>query len=131
MVLTPLPSPWMLSKVSLRWLCDGIPYLFPRIATLQHLYCQENLKIVLIKFKCYHLVLVDVDHDQIYSQSHYFGALRALSSGQGRVAEVARAREQRSPKGQGLLRKEGASTYAILSRNLLLSQFTRFLKGFQ
>ena len=48
-----------------------------------------------------------------------------------RVAEVARAREQRSPKGQGLLRKEGAPTYAILSpRNLVLSQFTRFLKGF-
>ena len=35
--------------------------------------------------------------------------------GVGRVAEVARAREQRSPKGQGLLRKEGPPTYAILS----------------
>ena len=38
-------------------------------------------------------------------------------------------REQRSPKGQGLLRKEGPPTYAILSRNLVLSQCTRFLKG--
>ena len=35
----------------------------------------------------------------------------------GRVADVARAREQRSPKGQGLLRKEGPPTYAILSQN--------------
>lgn len=30
-----------------------------------------NTCIVLIKFKCYYLV--DVDHDQIYFQSHYFG----------------------------------------------------------
>ena len=47
-----------------------------------------------------------------------------------RVAEVEGARERRSPKGQGLLRKEGPPTYAILSRNLVLSRFTRFLKGF-
>ena len=47
-----------------------------------------------------------------------------------RVADVARACERRSPKGQGLLRKEGPPTYAILSRNLVLSRFTRFLKGF-
>ena len=47
-----------------------------------------------------------------------------------RVAEVARAREQRSPKGQGLLRKEGPPTYAILSRNLVMSRFTHFLTGF-
>ena len=46
-----------------------------------------------------------------------------------RVAEVARACEQRSPKGQGLLRKEGPPTYAILSRNLELSRFTLLLKG--
>ena len=39
-------------------------------------------------------------------------------------------RERRSRKGQGLLRKEGPPTYAILSRNLVLSRFTRFLKGF-
>ena len=39
-------------------------------------------------------------------------------------------REQRSPKGQGLLRKEGPPTYAILSRNLVMSRFTHFLKGF-
>ena len=45
-----------------------------------------------------------------------------------RVADVARAREQRSPKGQGLLRKEGPPTYAILSQNLVLSQFMRFLR---
>ena len=53
-----------------------------------------------------------------------------LFKGHIRVAEVARAREQRSPKGQGLLRKEGPPTYAIVSRNLVLSRFTRFLKGF-
>ena len=47
-----------------------------------------------------------------------------------RVAHVARARERRSPKGQGLLRKEGPPTYAILSRNLVLSRFSHFLKGF-
>ena len=47
-----------------------------------------------------------------------------------RVAEVEGAQERRSPKGQGLLRKEGPPTYAILSQNLVLSRFTRFLKGF-
>ena len=48
-----------------------------------------------------------------------------------RVADVEGAQERRSTKGQGLLRKEGPPTYAILSRNLVLSQFTRFLKGFR
>ena len=43
---------------------------------------------------------------------------------------VARAHERRSPKSQALLRKEGPPTYAILSQNLVLSRFTRFLKGF-
>ena len=51
--------------------------------------------------------------------------------GQGRVADVARTRERRSPTGQGLLRQEGPPTYAILSRNSVLSRFTRFLKGFR
>ena len=35
-------------------------------------------------------------------------------------------REQRFPKGQGLLRKKGPPTYAILSRNLVLAPFTSF-----
>ena len=48
----------------------------------------------------------------------------------GRVAHVGGARERRSTKSQGLLRKEGPPTYAILSRNLVLSRFKRFLKGF-
>ena len=47
----------------------------------------------------------------------------------GRVADVEGPRDRRSPKGQGLLRKEGPPTYAILSRNLVLSRFTRFLNG--
>ena len=47
-----------------------------------------------------------------------------------RVADVEGAQERRSTKGQGLLRKEGPPTYAILSRNLVLSRFTPFLKGF-
>ena len=47
-----------------------------------------------------------------------------------RVADVEGAQERRSTKGQGLLRKEGPPTYAILSRNSVLSRFTRFLKGF-
>ena len=47
-----------------------------------------------------------------------------------RVADVGGAQERRSTKGQGLLRKEGPPTYAILSRNLILSRFTHFLKGF-
>ena len=38
--------------------------------------------------------------------------------------------DQRSPEGQGLLRKEGPPTYAILSQRLVLSQFARFLKCF-
>ena len=46
------------------------------------------------------------------------------------MADVEGARERRSTKGQGLLRKEGPPTYAILSQNLVLSRFTRFLKGF-
>ena len=49
---------------------------------------------------------------------------------QCRVADVEGAQERRSTKGQGLLRKEGPPTYAILSRNLVLSRFTPFLKGF-
>ena len=47
-----------------------------------------------------------------------------------RVADVERPRDQRFLKVQGLLRKEGPPTYVILSRNLVLSRFTRFLKGF-
>ena len=47
-----------------------------------------------------------------------------------RVAQVEGTWERRSPKGEGLLRKEGPTTYAILSRNLVLSRFIRFLKGF-
>ena len=47
-----------------------------------------------------------------------------------RVADVARARGRCSPKGQGLLGKEGPLTYAVLSQNLVLLRFTRFLKGF-
>ena len=47
-----------------------------------------------------------------------------------RVADVGGKQERRSPKGQDLLRKEGPPTYVILSRNLVLSRFTRFLKGF-
>ena len=47
-----------------------------------------------------------------------------------RVADVGGAQERRSTKGQGLLRKEGPPTYAILSRNSVLARFTRFLKGF-
>ena len=31
---------------------------------------------------------------------------------------------------EGLLRKEGPPTYAILSRNLVMSRFTHFFKGF-
>ena len=40
-------------------------------------------------------------------------------------------RERRSLKGDGLLRKGGPPTYATLSRNLVLSGFTRFLKDFR
>ena len=47
-----------------------------------------------------------------------------------RVADVGGARERRSTTGQGLLRQEGPPTYAILSRNSVLSRFTHFLKGF-
>ena len=46
-----------------------------------------------------------------------------------RVADVEGPRDQRSTKVQGLLRKEGPPTYAILLQNLVLLQFMRFLKG--
>ena len=49
---------------------------------------------------------------------------------ESRVAEVGGPQDRRSTKGQGLLRKEGPPTYAILSQNSALSRFTRFLKGF-
>ena len=52
------------------------------------------------------------------------------TSRSSRVADVEGPQDQWSPKGQGLLRKEGPPTYAILLRNLVLSRFTRFLKGF-
>ena len=45
---------------------------------------------------------------------------KILDTPSDRVAEVEGARERRSPQGQGLLRKEGPPTYAILSRNLVL-----------
>ena len=48
-----------------------------------------------------------------------------------RVAEVGGLRDRRSTTGQGLLRQKGPPTYAILSRNSILSRFTRFLKGFR
>ena len=44
------------------------------------------------------------------------GQLTGQLVGQARVAHVGGARERRSMKGQGLLRKEGPPTYAILSR---------------
>ena len=47
-----------------------------------------------------------------------------------RVADVGGPRDRRSPKGQGLLRKKGPTTYAILSLNLVLSRFTRFMNGY-
>ena len=46
-----------------------------------------------------------------------------------RVADVELPQYRRYPKGQGLLRKEGPPTYAILSQNLTSSQFTRFMNG--
>ena len=52
---------------------------------------------------------------------------RKADSYHSRVADVEGTRERRSPKGRGLLRKEGPQTYASLSRNLVLSRFTRFL----
>ena len=45
------------------------------------------------------------------------------------MADVEVPQYQRYTKGQGLLQNEGPPTYAILSRNLVLSQFTRFLIG--
>ena len=45
------------------------------------------------------------------------------------MADVEGPQDRRSPKGQGLLRKEGPPTYAIFSRNLILSRFTRFMNG--
>ena len=49
--------------------------------------------------------------------------------GPSRVADVEEPQNRWCTKGQGLLRKEGPPTYAILSRNLVLSRFTCFFKG--
>ena len=46
-----------------------------------------------------------------------------------RVADVKVPQYRRYPKGQRLLQKEGPPTYAILSQNLVLSRFTRFMNG--
>ena len=56
-------------------------------------------------------------NDDDYKDVCLYAVMLIIEIIQRRVAEVARAREQRSPKGQGLLRKEGPPTYAILSRN--------------
>ena len=63
-----------------------------------------------------------------YLQSHWV-ILSHLEFVGDRVADVKGPRDRRSPKGQGLLRKEGPPTYAILSQNLVLSRFTRFMNG--
>ena len=47
----------------------------------------------------------------------------------GRCWDTALLQYRRYPKGQGLLRKEGPPTYPILSQNLVLSRFTRFMNG--
>ena len=46
-----------------------------------------------------------------------------------RVADVEGPRDRRSLKGQGLLGKEGPTTYAILLRNFSCKVFRLFLKG--
>ena len=48
---------------------------------------------------------------------------------QSRVADVEVPQYWRCKKSQVLLQKEGPPTYAILSRNLVLSRFTRFMNG--
>ena len=45
------------------------------------------------------------------------------------MADVGVPQYRRCTKGQGLLRKEGPPICPILLRNLVLSRFTRFLKG--
>ena len=57
-------------------------------------------------------------------------AAHAAHTTPARVADNEGPRDQRSPKGQGLVQKEGPPTYAILSRKLVLSRCTCFLKGF-
>ena len=47
-----------------------------------------------------------------------------------KVADVLGPWDRRLPKGQGLLQKVEPPTFAILSQNLVLSQFTSFLKCF-
>ena len=57
--------------------------------------------------------------------------LRSVPCVTVRVAEVGGTWKRRSPKRQSLLREERPPTYVILSRNLVLSRFTRFLEGFR
>ena len=61
-------------------------------------------------------------------QKHLF--IKMYSIYLHRVADVEGPRDWRFPKVQGLPQKEGPPTYNILSRNLVLPRFMRFLKGF-
>ena len=66
------------------------------------------------------------DNTDFYGMVYVGGGVGSDS----RVTGVGVAWSQRCPKGQGSLRTAGPLKYAILSRNVVLSQFTHFLKGF-
>ena len=57
--------------------------------------------------------------------------LRAFGQNGTKSVTDQKSRDQRLPKGQGLLRKGGPLIFAILLPNLVLSRFTLVLKGSQ
>ena len=86
----------------------------------------------MLKYLAPHLVVNCICSLHIYNlvcSIYIKGAKSQLRLMADRVADVEVPQYRRYPKGQGLLRKEGPPTYAILSRNLVLSRFTRFMNG--
>ena len=97
--------------------------------------CQLLLPTLMIFFWPNRIREIYQQYDKYIHGCNFFFVKISVNSwcqlSQFRVADVEGAWERRSPKGQGLLRKEGPPTYDILSRNFLLLRFTRFLKGFR
>ena len=57
-----------------------------------------------------------LERQKWHNHCGWAGKYRICSVEENRVADVEGPRDRRYPKGQGLLRKEGPPTYAILSR---------------
>ena len=134
-------SLWQTFRIPVLFRCSGED-MWKEIATLLVLYVQYAIT-VRIKVRLHFCLTTHPTHyciqnyqttkkiQVIYTQTRIRGIKPDFQYARltTRVADVEEPHNRRCTKGQGLLRKDGPPTYAILSRNLVLSQFTRFLKG--